>query len=84
MSVFGWIIAFYVLFTLGVIPFQYQYVKVLKEMKKKKKFKEQEDMFEAMEFEELVLHGNAQGNLLFLPANLIASLIYRLAHLKKA
>lgn len=65
--------------TLVMIPIQYRYIKAMEEEKKKKKRKSGE-AFDNMPFGEAFLHQNAQSNPLFLPANLIAYLIYRVKH----
>jgi flagellar biosynthesis protein FliP len=63
--------------TLVMIPVQYRYIKAMEEEKKKKKRKSGE-VFDTMPFGEAFLHQNAQSNPLFLPANLIAYIIYRM------
>lgn len=75
-------IAIYAVITLIALPFQYKYVKVLKEMEVERQQKglNQEDMYDSMNFETQQLHFNAQGNPLLIPANLLATGIYHLRH----
>ena len=42
----------------------------------------QNEYYEKMRFEREQLHFNAQGNLLFIGANMLASLLYRWRHRK--
>lgn len=49
-----------------------------------KKGKSQGEMMEDMEFEEQLLHANVQGNMLFILANIIATIVYKVKHRKKA
>ncbi len=82
----GWIILFvfilYVLLSLALMPMQYSYIKQLKEMEKKRKSESitQGEMYENMRFEEQQLHFNAQGNPIFMLANVFASILYRMKH----
>jgi hypothetical protein len=48
------------------------------EEEKKKKKRKSGEVFDTMPFGEAFLHQNAQSNPLFLPANLIAYIIYRM------
>lgn len=74
---FGLIVAL-VLFvvTLIMIPIQYRYIKAMEEEKKKNR--SQGKMFEDMPVQEQVLHHNAQSNPLFIPANIIAHILYEM------
>jgi Protein of unknown function (DUF3949) len=67
--------------TLVMIPVQYRYIKAMEADKEKHKRKAGE-VFDEMPFGEAFLHQNTQINPLFLPANLIAYIIYRLKHKK--
>ncbi|QQZ08953.1 DUF3949 domain-containing protein [Heyndrickxia vini] len=78
-------IAFIVLWTvlimyfLVMIPIEYNNISSIKEQKKKANISHNE-MYEKMSFEEEQLNFNLQGNLLNLPSNLVAALIYKLRH----
>lgn len=65
------------LYIVILVPAQYGYISEMKDVIKRKG---QEDYYENMSFEEEQLHYNAQGNLLILPATLIANFIYNLKH----
>ncbi len=80
LSVTIWILGGYVLLSLLLTPFQYSYIKSLKEMDKKRQGKTQNEMYEDMSFEEQQLHYNAQGNIFFILANLFATLVYHWKH----
>jgi phage regulator Rha-like protein len=69
----------YIVLSLVLVPFQYKYIKQLEEMRKinSAKGKTQSDMYEEMEFQHQVLHANAQGNMLFFLANILATIIYK-------
>ncbi|MGE7918945.1 DUF3949 domain-containing protein [Viridibacillus sp. NPDC093762] len=73
-----WIVAAYILLSLILMPMQYKYITHLKETDQK--IKElgltKEEYYEKMSFETQELHFNAQGNLLFLGANLFSTLLY--------
>jgi hypothetical protein len=49
-----------------------------------KKGKSQSEMMEDMGFEEQVLHANAQGSMLFILANILATIVYKVKHRGKA
>ena len=68
----------YFLISLFILPFQYKYIKALKEMDKErmKLGLSQSEYYEKMEFGREQLHFNAQGNLLFIGANMLATLLY--------
>ena len=74
----------YFLISLFFLPFQYKYIEALKEMDKErmKLGLSQNEYYEKMGFEREQLHFNAQGNLLFIGANMLASLLYRWRHRK--
>ena len=74
----------YFLISLFILPFQYKYIKALKEMDKErmKLGLSQSEYYEKMEFGREQLHFNAQGNLLFIGANMLATLLYRWRHRK--
>lgn len=74
----------YILLSLILLPFQYSYVKELKEMEKKRKAKgiSQGEMYDKMSFEEQELNFNVQGSLLFFGANMLATLLYHWKHKK--
>lgn len=65
------------LYIVLLVPAQYGYISEMKEIIKRKG---QEDYYKDMSFEEEQLHYNAQGNLIILPATLIANFIYKLKH----
>ncbi|WP_226672072.1 DUF3949 domain-containing protein [Rossellomorea aquimaris] len=78
LAIFG----LYVLISLLILPMQYRFLIALKaeEQKNRLKGKKQGEMYDAMNAGELSLHGNMQGNPLFLLANLFASILYRMKH----
>ncbi|WP_213365857.1 DUF3949 domain-containing protein [Mesobacillus boroniphilus] len=82
-SVFLFII---ILFTLPFIittvimtPIQYRYITKMEELKKARK-QTQGRMYEEMPVQEEILHMNLQSNPLFIPANIIAGMIYKFCH----
>ncbi|OLS39196.1 DUF3949 domain-containing protein [Bacillus sp. MRMR6] len=77
-----WFVIGYIVLSLVLVPFQYRYIKQLEEMRiiNNAKKKSQGDMYEEMEFEHQVLHANAQGNMLFFLANILATIIYKVKH----
>lgn len=72
------IVGAYVLLSILLVPVQYKYIKHLKETheRNKKRGVSLEDHYDQMSFETQQLHFNAQGNLLFIGANLLATLVY--------
>ncbi|WP_045516896.1 DUF3949 domain-containing protein [Neobacillus niacini] len=72
----------YILLSLILVPFQYRYVEQMakRRIENEKKGKSQGEMMEDMEFEEQVLHANVQGNMLFILANILASIVYKVIH----
>jgi hypothetical protein len=76
----------YILLSLILVPFQYRYVEQMEKMRKENenKGKSQGEMMEDMEFEEQVLHANVQGNVLFILANILATIVYKMKHREKA
>lgn len=77
---FSILLSFYLVYFLIMIPIQYSYIS---EMKQRLKNKSHNDVYDSMSFEEQQLHFNVQGNLLNLPSNLVAQLIYKLRHRKE-
>lgn len=75
------IIGAYLLLSLILLPMQYKYVKHLKEERKELGLS-QGEYYDKMSFENQQLHYNAQGNLFFLGANLLATLLYNWKHKK--
>jgi hypothetical protein len=69
----------YVLLSFLLLPMQYKYIKQLKETHDTNKDRgiTVEDHYDQMSFETQQLHFNAQGNLLFIGANLLANLVYK-------
>ena len=69
----------YLLLSLFILPVQYKYIKALKEMDKErmKLGLSQNEYYDKMGFEREQLHYNAQGNLLFVGANMLATLLYQ-------
>lgn len=67
------------LYFVVLVPAQYGYISEMKDIIKRKG---QEDYYKEMSFEEEQLHFNSQGNLIILPATLIANFIYNLKHKK--
>lgn len=75
-----------ILFTLPFIittaimtPIQYRYIKKMEELKKDTKLS-QSEVYEKMPVQEEILHMNLQSNLLFIPANILAGMIYKFRH----
>ncbi|MGI8385981.1 DUF3949 domain-containing protein [Robertmurraya sp. P23] len=68
-----------------MVPVQYKYIKQLKETQKRNKERGVyvEEHYDQMSFETQLLHFNAQGNLLFIGANLLAPLVYKWKNRKK-
>lgn len=62
--------------TLIILPNQIKYVEELERIRNRSG-KKQGDLYENMTFEEQVLHANAQGSILFIPANIIAHIIHK-------
>lgn len=79
-------VAGYILLSLILVPFQYRYIEQMAKRRivNEKKGKSQGEMMEDMEFEEQLLHANVQGNMLFILANIIATIVYKVKHRKKA
>ncbi|WP_079507994.1 DUF3949 domain-containing protein [Mesobacillus jeotgali] len=65
--------------TIIMAPIQYRYITKMEESKKYRK-QTQGEMYEEMPVHEEVLHANLQSNPLFLPANMIAGMIYKFRH----
>jgi hypothetical protein len=63
-----------------MIPFQYNYISAMKELKKDKFNQSQNELYENMTFEEQQLHFNLQGSILNLPSSIVAMLIYKIRH----
>lgn len=79
------VIGAYVLLSILLVPIQYKYIKQLKETHNRNKERgiTVEDYYNQMSFETQQLHFNAQGNLLFIGANLLATLFYNWINRKK-
>ncbi|MBT2678120.1 DUF3949 domain-containing protein [Bacillus sp. ISL-35] len=82
-SIFWFLIILFglpLLITTGIMtPIQYRYIKSMEDSKKRRK-QTQSEMYEEMPVQEEVLHLNLQSNPLFLPANIIAGIIYKIRH----
>ncbi|QCJ44802.1 DUF3949 domain-containing protein [Bacillus sp. S3] len=80
LSVTLWALGGYVLLSLLLLPMQYSYIKELKKMDKKRREQgiRQDEMYDKMSFEEQQLSFNAQGNFIFIGANVFATLLYKL------
>lgn len=82
-SVFLFIIILFmvpwIITTIIMTPIQYRYIKKMEELKKERK-QTQGRMYEEMPVQEEILHMNLQSNPLFIPANIIAGLIYKYRH----
>lgn len=74
--VFIILLSVYVVYFLIMIPIQYSYITEMN--KQLPKNKSHNEVYDSMSFEEQQLHFHAQGNLLNLPSNLVASLIYKI------
>ena len=76
------LIGAYILLSLILAPMQYGYIKELKEMDKERRELglSQNEYYEKMGFEYEQLHFNAQGNFLFIGANLFAEAFYKWKH----
>jgi predicted membrane protein len=66
----------WIITTIIMTPIQYRYIKKMEELKKQKQLS-QSEMYEEMPVQEEILHMNLQSNILFIPANIIAGLIYK-------
>lgn len=77
------VIGGYALLSLCLLPFQYKYIEALKEREKEriKLGLSQNEYYEKMGFETQQIHFHAQG-VVFLGANLLATLIYNWRHKK--
>ncbi|MGE8203340.1 DUF3949 domain-containing protein [Heyndrickxia sp. NPDC080065] len=73
------IISVYVIYCLVMIPFQYNYISSMKDLKKTSNLTHNE-LYENMSFEKEQMHFNLQGNIMNMPSSLIAMLIYKLRH----
>lgn len=82
LNIFLGILAIYILISLLILPLQYCYLKAIKTEEKKFKAngKKQSEMYDQLNAGELVLHENAQGNGIFILANILASILYRIRH----
>lgn len=74
------IVLLVLLYFVVLTPIQYAYIGSLKE---REKIKKQSKLYEDMSFEEEQIHFFIQSSILFLPATLIANLIYNLKHRAK-
>ncbi|MCA1053987.1 DUF3949 domain-containing protein [Rossellomorea aquimaris] len=85
LTIFLAIVGVYFIISLILLPFQYRFLIALKaeEAKNRRKGRKQGDMYDRMNAGELSLHGNMQGNPLFLLANIMASILYRIKHANK-
>ncbi|MDQ0973764.1 hypothetical protein QFZ31_003642 [Neobacillus niacini] len=75
----------YILLSLILIPFQYRYVEQMEKMRKanEKKGIGQSEMMENMKFEDQVLHANVQASMIFILANILATIIYKVKNREK-
>ncbi|UYZ23130.1 DUF3949 domain-containing protein [Mesobacillus jeotgali] len=69
----------WIITTIIMTPFQYRYIKKMEEVKIERNLT-QGRMYEEMPVHEEILHMNLQSNLLFIPANIIAGMIYKYRH----
>ncbi|RDI45739.1 DUF3949 domain-containing protein [Falsibacillus pallidus] len=81
MNYILWAVLGYAVINLIFLPVQYLYVRGMEDEQKRLN-KKQGKMYDDMEAGELVLHYGAQGNMLFLPANVLAGFIYKIRHPK--
>ncbi|WP_409291329.1 DUF3949 domain-containing protein [Peribacillus sp. SCS-37] len=72
------VIGCYILLSIILLPMQYKYIKQVKEIdaRSKELGLTKEEYYDKMSFEMQELHFNAQGNPLFIGANLLATLLY--------
>ncbi|WP_449619330.1 DUF3949 domain-containing protein [Robertmurraya sp. Marseille-Q9965] len=77
-----WIILAYIALSFILLPIQYRYVQSLKELEKERNARglNQNEYYEKMSFENEQMHFNAQGNPLFIGANILATLLYNWKH----
>ncbi|NRD77081.1 DUF3949 domain-containing protein [Bacillus sp. BRMEA1] len=82
LGVFFSIVLLYILLSFILLPFQYRFLVALKQQEKVNRLKGlgQGDMYDRMSASELELQYNVQSNALFLLANLMASILYRMKH----
>lgn len=78
------VIGGYLLLSIILLPFQYNYIKSIKEqeLERKRLGLTINEHYEDMSFETQQLHYNAQGNPLFIGANILASILYKLKNKK--
>ncbi|MBT2684301.1 DUF3949 domain-containing protein [Bacillus sp. ISL-37] len=69
----------FIITTIIMTPIQYRYIKKMEELKEERKLT-QSKLYEEMPVHEEVLHMNLQSNPLFIPANIIAGMIYNFRH----
>ncbi|MGN7943153.1 DUF3949 domain-containing protein [Virgibacillus sp. 6R] len=81
MNILFLVIGGYILLSIFLLPFQYRYIEALKEREKEriKLGLSQNEYYEKMGFETQQIHFHAQG-VVFLGANLLATLIYNWRH----
>ncbi len=74
----------YVLLSLLLIPMQYLYIKELRKLEEERVQQgiTQNELYDRMPFERQQLHYNAQGNPLFILANLFATVLYKIKNRK--
>ncbi|MBO1581250.1 DUF3949 domain-containing protein [Bacillus sp. XF8] len=76
----AWILLIVVLaYFLLVTPIQYNSIKELKE-KQKKMNVSQPEMYENMSYTEFQRHLHQQGIIYYIPASILASIIYKIKH----
>ena len=83
MNILFLVIGGYILLSICLLPFQYRYIEAIKE-REKERIKlgiSQNEYYEKMGFETQQIHFHAQG-VVFLGANLLATLIYNWRHKK--
>ena len=78
------VFAAYMALSLVLLPMQYRYIVQLKESHKKSMENglPVDEYYESKSFQTQLLHLNAQGNILFIGANVMASLLYKWKHRK--
>ncbi|MGP4041033.1 DUF3949 domain-containing protein [Gracilibacillus sp. D59] len=69
----------YILISLVLVPVQYRYLAGL-EAEQKRNGQNQSEYYQSKGVAEQVLHANAQGNPLFILANVTAYNIYKITH----
>ena len=78
MSVLAIVITIVFIYFVIMVPLQYSYIKELK--KAQASHSSQQDLYDTSSPSTQLTHYQIQSNIFFVPANAVASLIYRIQH----